>query len=103
MIKQGSASSSASSEIFVTDFPFGELNEEKIAGAGLDVFKEEPLPDNHPLLSLPARIEKRIILTPHAAFYSREAETELRKSIMDQLLTALAGKKPPHVVNPQAW
>lgn len=79
------------------------LQKEKIAGAGLDVFREEPLPENHSLLNLPVEIEKRIILTPHAAFYSEEAESELRRNIMDQVLTVLEGEKPPHLVNPRVW
>ena len=79
------------------------LKAEKIAGAGLDVFKTEPLPDNHSLLNLPAEIEERVIMTPHAAFYSQEAKTELRDSIMHQVLSILTGEKPPHIVNPGVW
>jgi len=41
------------------------LKEGKIAGAALDVFAEEPLPENHPLWNLP-----NIIITPHIAGYS---------------------------------
>lgn len=41
------------------------LKEGMIAGAALDVFSEEPLPENHPLWNLP-----NIIITPHIAGYS---------------------------------
>lgn len=45
------------------------LNNEKIAGAGIDVFEmEPPIPTNHPLLKA-----KNVILTPHAAFATDES------------------------------
>ncbi|MCY6957134.1 2-hydroxyacid dehydrogenase [Clostridium brassicae] len=45
------------------------LNNEKIAGAGIDVFEmEPPIPTNHPLLNA-----KNVVLTPHAAFATDES------------------------------
>lgn len=45
------------------------LNEEKIAGAGIDVFEmEPPVPADHPLLH-----SKHTVVTPHVAFASHEA------------------------------
>jgi phosphoglycerate dehydrogenase-like enzyme len=41
------------------------LKEKKIAGAALDVFPEEPLPEDHPLWKIP-----NVIITPHIAGYS---------------------------------
>ena len=41
------------------------LNEERIAGAGLDVFDIEPLPLDHPIRSL-----KRVTLSPHTGYLS---------------------------------
>jgi len=52
------------------------LNEEKIAGAGLDVLSSEPPAADNPLLSA-----KRCIITPHIAWASFEA----RKRLMDEL------------------
>ena len=45
------------------------LNEERIAGAGIDVFEmEPPVPADHPLLH-----SKHTVVTPHVAFASHEA------------------------------
>jgi D-3-phosphoglycerate dehydrogenase len=50
------------------------LDSGPIAAAGLDVLPTEPLPAEHALARHP-----RVLLTPHAAFYSIEAEVELRR------------------------
>jgi phosphoglycerate dehydrogenase-like enzyme len=47
---------------------------DRLAGVGLDVLPVEPIPPGHPLLGDP-----RVILTPHAAFYSAASEVELRR------------------------
>ena len=43
------------------------LREGRIAGAGVDVFDIEPLPDGHPMRSLP-----RLLATPHLGYVSRD-------------------------------
>ncbi len=43
------------------------LKEGRIAGAGLDVYDEEPLPPDHPILSAP-----NIVLTPHLGYVTEE-------------------------------
>lgn len=51
------------------------LNEGRIAGAASDVFTTEPIPADHPLLSV--REPHRLLLTPHVGWASVEARTEL--------------------------
>jgi D-3-phosphoglycerate dehydrogenase len=66
-----------------------------LAGAGLDVLPVEPVPRDSPLLSDP-----RVVLTPHSAFYSIEAERELRRKAAQNLVTWLATGRPEYVVTP---
>jgi D-3-phosphoglycerate dehydrogenase / 2-oxoglutarate reductase len=60
-----------------------------IAGASLDVTTPEPLPANHPLRSLP-----QCLITPHFAYRSREALTELRTRISQGASAHLRGGDP---------
>ena len=63
------------------------LRGETIRGAGLDVFKQEPMPENHPLASLP-----NVVLTPHSGGVTAEAlETGLRLAV-DNVFAAMRGK-----------
>lgn len=74
------------------------LTEGWIAGAALDVYEDEPLASDSPLLALP-----NLVLTPHVAGLSRDALHQLAHSAVTQVLRALAGERPPHIVNPGAW
>jgi phosphoglycerate dehydrogenase-like enzyme len=70
------------------------LRENKIAGAGLDVFETEPLPSGHPLTTLP-----NVLLTPHAAGMTPEViQTGLAMAV-ENIETFLKGA-PTHVVTP---
>ena len=68
-----------------------------LGGAALDVFAEEPLPDTSPLRTL-----DRVLLTPHAAWYSREALADLPVHAANNVVDFFAGRDVPAVVNPQA-
>jgi D-3-phosphoglycerate dehydrogenase len=53
-----------------------------------------------PDLSKPPYNDPRVIVTPHAAFYSTESVDELRRRVAHQVGTRLAGGRPENVVNP---
>jgi len=69
------------------------LDRGTLAGLALDVLPVEPVPADSRLLSNP-----RVILTPHAAFYSVESEKELRRKAAQNLVTWLATGRPDYVV-----
>jgi glyoxylate reductase len=71
------------------------LKEGWIAGAGLDVYEEEP--KVHPgLLSLPS-----VVLAPHIASASSETRIKMGTLAMENCLAVLEGKTPPTPVNPE--
>jgi phosphoglycerate dehydrogenase-like enzyme len=69
------------------------LNEGRLDGAGLDVLPWEPLPADHPIAKHP-----RVVLSPHAAFYSVEAERELRRKAAQNIVTWAKRGRPDYVV-----
>ena len=71
------------------------LEERWIAGAALDVLRQEPPPTNHALLAL-----DNVIVTPHAAFYSDTAIAELQAKAATNVASVLSGSLPTTVVNP---
>jgi D-3-phosphoglycerate dehydrogenase / 2-oxoglutarate reductase len=72
------------------------LQENKIAGVGLDVLVEEPIRHNHPLLDMP-----NVVLTPHIGGASDDLT--LRQSIMlgKDISLWLDGKNPVNLANPE--
>lgn len=69
----------------------------QLAGAALDVQDAEP-----PDLSQPPYNDPRVIVTPHAAFYSEESVADLRRRVAEQVVARLRGEIPENVVNPEA-
>lgn len=65
----------------------------KLAGAALDVFSREPLTES-PLFG-----SERIIVTPHLAASTTEAQQEVSREIAEQVLLVLRGQPARHVVN----
>lgn len=69
------------------------LEKEWIAGAGLDVLEEEP-PQDSSLLRL-----DNVVITPHVAWYSEEAEEESRQKAAREVKRVLTGEKPLNPIN----
>jgi lactate dehydrogenase-like 2-hydroxyacid dehydrogenase len=73
------------------------LQSGRIAGAGLDVFEEEP--KVHPgLLEL-----ENLALTPHIGSASRATRLRMATRAAENCVAALQGQRPPNLVNPEAW
>ncbi len=73
------------------------LMQGEIAGAGIDVFEAEPLPEDHPLRSAP-----NTLLNPHAAWYSEESLTQLQTSAGEEVARVLRGEPLKNPVNKPA-
>ena len=70
------------------------LTQRRIAGAGLDVFEIEPIPDGHPFLSL-----DNVIVTPHAAGRTDESIRDTSLSACRAVLAVSRGEAPPYIAN----
>jgi glyoxylate reductase len=78
------------------DALYEALRDGKIAFAGLDVTEPEPIPSNHPLLTL-----DNIIITPHIASASVDTRTKMGLMAAENLIAGLKGEMPPNPVNPE--
>lgn len=63
----------------------------RLAGAGLDVFAEEPTPADHPLFGL-----ENVVVTPHVAGSSQEALRLMAENVAEDVLRVLRGEQPAH-------
>ncbi len=79
------------------DALYAALMEGKIAGAGLDVRLSEPPEDD--------RFEAlhNVVLTPHAAGSTYEAQTVSAEMVVRSVLQAARGEQPHGLINPEVW
>jgi phosphoglycerate dehydrogenase-like enzyme len=77
---------------------FLALKEKRIAGAGLDVWEQEPVHPDNPLLSL-----DNVIGTPHGLGATWESLQQVCEAIQANVLRVMAGRRPNNVVNPKAF
>ena len=68
----------------------------QIWGAGLDVYEEEPLPADHPLLALP-----NVVALPHMGSASLATRMAMARLAGENLADVLLGRKPRACVNPE--
>jgi phosphoglycerate dehydrogenase-like enzyme len=63
------------------------LEADRLFGAGVDVFSQEPVPANDPLLGC-----ERVVLTPHSADQTPEAVIATNEAAVDNIIAFLEGK-----------
>ncbi|HNS54310.1 MAG TPA: hypothetical protein PKH25_06005, partial [Syntrophales bacterium] len=66
-------------------------------GAGLDVYENEPM-----LAPGLAALDNAVLL-PHVGSATVETRTKMARMAAENLLSALRGERPAHVVNPEVW
>jgi glyoxylate reductase len=79
-----------------TDALVDALNSGEIWGAGLDVTDPEPIPADHPLLSI-----DRAVVCPHIASASEVTRSNMARLAADNVVAVLTGKTPPRCLNPE--
>lgn len=74
------------------------LQAQRIAGAGIDVFEQEPVDPANPLLRL-----DNVIVTPHALCWTDECFHDIASSGLQSIVDVSLGRRPAHLVDPRAW
>jgi len=70
------------------------LQEKWIAGAGLDVFEQEPIAPDNPLLKM-----DNVVVSPHCCSHSVASIKRLKRSVGQEAARVLSGRWPKNVVN----
>jgi D-3-phosphoglycerate dehydrogenase len=74
------------------------LSKGLIGGAGLDVYSDAVIGEDHPLMRL-----ENVILTPHIAGSTAEAMERAARTLASGIIAVLQDREPDNLVNPQAW
>ena len=69
-----------------------------LAGAGLDVWDQEPPPLDHQLLAM-----ENVFATFHVAGVTHEGRRNVATIGAEQIVGLLAGERPPRLINPEVW
>lgn len=72
------------------------LESGQIAGAALDVTDPEPIPADHPLVSM-----TNVVIVPHIASASVATRGKMAEMAVENLLAVVRGERPAHIVNPE--
>jgi D-3-phosphoglycerate dehydrogenase len=89
---------SARAQLHDLDALTAALESGHLVGAGLDHFKGERLPGDHPLCAM-----SNVVLTPHIGGATYDTEANHSKLIADDVARILAGEKPVNCVNPEVF
>jgi gluconate 2-dehydrogenase len=74
------------------------LKSREIRAAGLDVYKEEPLPLNSPLLKL-----NNLVTTPHIGSATNETRYKMAELAVENMLKGLNKEEPPSLINKEIY
>lgn len=74
------------------------LQNGQLGGTALDVFAQEPVAANHPLLQLP-----NVVIAPHIGSATLGTRSAMAQLAVDNLLAALRGERMPHCANPEVY
>ena len=80
------------------DALYTTLKNKGIAGAALDVYPLEPIPEDYPFIDL-----DNVILSPHLGGSSTDIEKHHSQMIVDDISLILNGNKPVNLFNPESW
>ncbi len=86
----------ARGELIVEKDLLSAIRQGSLAGAGLDVFRTQPLPQDHPFLTCP-----NLVLTPHSASHTRQAVNTMGQMAVDCCLAVRRGRIPQNICNPE--
>jgi len=74
------------------------LKDKRLAGAALDVWEQEPVAADNPLLKM-----DNVIATSHAAYFSSPAVAQVPRRCGEEAARVLTGQRPLNVVNPEVY